>query len=524
MPFPNQHAARQRDPEGFVRFRMGKLPGAPDWLSVVYGVRADGVSEIQSVRADAARVGAEEFKQWLRENGMAHRIEEATGEMGEHEEEDEAHMADHSDKPHQMEMAYHPEMGMSYHHPKMEMSYHYPRMAHHPKMEMAHHPKMEMAHHPKMEMANRAGFTQPEFLRMPRMLGEAYQPHAVALMDGERVDVELLRTGEHRPRMVGGKPHAGPKELMVTEEMIDSLVRGFAVAKQADHYVGGAVPVGYEHDEVSAIRDGKIDPADVKRLAAVYGEVRKRMNADGSASLMGSFEYTDEGRRKVRAGEFRGFSLVFAPPGMALDSHGRPIDEFVPIGGTLTNRPFIRTMDPIAASEINPKEVPQMDIKHLRGPLALSESATEADAVAALVALKEQAEKAVILEDELKNVTAERDAEREKVAALGERDRTLTLRQAVADGRIAKAQEDRYWRVLTALGEEEAHALFPVQNIPTQPVADVATTPSEGAAPKGDDFDATMALAEKIEKEHGLPKAEAFVRAWDSLTNNTAEA
>ena len=55
-------------------------------------------------------------------------------------------------------------------------------------------------------------------------------------------------------------------------------------------------------------------------------------------------------------------------------------------------------------------------------------------------------------------------------------------------------------------------------------MADVATTPSEGAAPKGDDFDATMALAEKIEKEHGLPKAEAFVRAWDSLTNNTAEA
>ena len=501
MPFPNQHAARQRDPEGFVRFRMGKLPGAPDWLSVVYGVRADGGSEIQSVRADAARVGAEEFKQWLREHGMAHRIEEATGEMGEHEEE-EAHMGDHSEKPHQMEMAYHPEMGMA-HHPKMGMSY----------------------HHPKMGMANRADFTQPEYLKAPRMLGEAYEPHAVALMDGERVEVELLRTGEHRPRMVGGKPHSGPSALMVTEEMIDSLVRGFAAAKQADHYVGGSVPVGYEHDEVSAIRDGKIDPADVKRLAAVYREVRKRMNADGSASLMGSFEYTDEGRGKVRAGEFRGFSLVFAPPGMALDSHGRPIDEYVPIGGTLTNRPFVRTMDPIAASEINPKEVPQMDIKHLRGPLALSESATEADALAALVALKEQAEKAVILEDELKNVTAERDAEREKVAALGERDRTLTLRQAVADGRIAKAQEDRYWRVLTALGEEEAHALFPVQNIPTQPVADVVAAPSEGTAPAGDDFDATMALAEKIQKEHGITEAEAFVRAWDSLSSNTqAEA
>lgn len=162
-----------------------------------------------------------------------------------------------------------------------------------------------------------------------------------------------------------------------------------------------------------------------------------------------------------------------------------------------------------------------MDIKHMRGPLALSDDATEADAISALVALKEQAEKSVILSEELKSVTAERDAEREKVSALSDRDRTLTLRQAVSDGRIAKAQEDRYWRVLSALGEEEAHALFPCQNIPTQPVADVSAVPSE-AASTGDDFEATMALAEKLKNEHGITDSEAFVRAWDSMTRAEA--
>jgi phage I-like protein len=475
MPFPSQHAARQRDPSGYARFRVGKLPGAPEWLSVVYGVRDDETTEIQSVRADAARVDAEEFKQWLREHGMAHRIEEATAEM------DEA-----SD---QMEMTY-----------------------------------------PTAEMAARAGFTQPEPLKAPRMLApmaaaESCEPHEVALSEDDRIEVELLRTGQHKPRMMGGRPHSGPSSLMVSEEMVDSLVRGFAAARQADHYVGGSAPVGYEHDEVAAIQDGKIDPADVKRLAAVFSEVRKRQNGDGSYSLMGSFRYTDEGREKVRAGEFRGFSLVFAPPGLASDSHGRPIDEYVPIGGTLTNRPFIRTMDPIAASEDgtihHTQEVHTMDIKHMRGPLALSDDATEADAISALVALKEQAEKAVILSEELKSVTAERDAEREKVSALSDRDRTLTLRQAVSDGRIAKAQEDRYWRVLSALGEEEAHALFPCQNIPTQPVADVSAVPSE-AASTGDDFEATMALAEKLKNEHGITDSEAFVRAWDSMTRAEA--
>lgn len=466
VPFPNEHAARQADPEGFASFRRGSLDGAPEGVEAIFGIRADGGSEIQSVRADAARVSAAEFREWLRANNMRDRIEEATGEA-------EA-------------------------------------------------------------MANRADFTQPTNIDEPRMMAaaEAFEPHAVALMDGEAIEVELLRTGSHRPRMMGGKPHAGPSSLDISEGMIDSLVRGFAAARQADHFVGGAAPVGYEHAEVGAMRDGKIDPADVKRLAATFASVRKRANGDGSYSLMGSFSYTDEGRAKVRSGEFRGFSLVFVPPGMALDAGGRPIPEYVPIGGTLTNRPFVRTMEPVAASESAPvpvptKEIHQMDIKHLRGPLALSEDATEAEALAALHALTERAAKADVLADELKNITAERDAEREKVAALAERDKTLTLRQAVADGRISKAQEDRYWRVLAALGEDEAHALFPAQTVPTAPIVAASEQPKDGEQTNGDDdFDRTVSLSEQILKDNpGMSEAAAWAQAWDSVTGNTrAEA
>lgn len=298
-------------------------------------------------------------------------------------------------------------------------------------------------------------------------------------MDGERVEVEMLRTGAHYPRTMGGRPASGPSVIRVNEEMIDSLVRGFYAAKSANHFVGGGAPVGYEHDELKAMRDsGTIDPADVKRLASTFSDVRKRMNEDGTVSLMGSFDYTDEGRAKVRGGEFRGFSLVFLPPDMALNASGEPIPEYVPIGGTLTNKPFVRTMEPIAASEAeettNQPEIHEMDIKLLRGPLALSEDATEAQVLATLHALTEKAAtvdavtaKNEVLSGEVKALTEERDEARERIAALSERDKTLTIRQAIADGRIEKAQEDRYWKVLTALGEEEAHAIFPLSNVQT---------------------------------------------------------
>lgn len=78
MPFPNEHAARQTDPDKYDEFRRFTPKGAPKGLSMILGLK-DGVSEVQSVRAKADEMTPSAFRQWLKENDFEHGdIEEAT--------------------------------------------------------------------------------------------------------------------------------------------------------------------------------------------------------------------------------------------------------------------------------------------------------------------------------------------------------------------------------------------------------------------------------------------------------------
>ena len=84
MPYPNEHAARQMDPGMFEKMRRGPIPGAPAGIEAIFGIREDGTSAIQSVRADSSEFTAEQFREWLNENELKADIEEAIGEdMGE---------------------------------------------------------------------------------------------------------------------------------------------------------------------------------------------------------------------------------------------------------------------------------------------------------------------------------------------------------------------------------------------------------------------------------------------------------
>jgi hypothetical protein len=84
MPYPNEHAARQMSPDGFKEMRRGNLPGAPAGIQAIFGIKEDGSSVLQSIRAAADKFTPKEFMSWLEENEMKTEIEEATGEkMGE---------------------------------------------------------------------------------------------------------------------------------------------------------------------------------------------------------------------------------------------------------------------------------------------------------------------------------------------------------------------------------------------------------------------------------------------------------
>ena len=77
MPFPNEHAARQRPPEGFARMRRTHPSGWPEGIDALLGIRHDGTSVIQSIRAKTDRWTAERFRDWLKTHGFKSKVEEA---------------------------------------------------------------------------------------------------------------------------------------------------------------------------------------------------------------------------------------------------------------------------------------------------------------------------------------------------------------------------------------------------------------------------------------------------------------
>lgn len=69
-PYPNEHAARLRPPENFERFRRVADEGGAG-IDFIYGIPADGPTEIQAIRFDADQFSASEARQWLEQHDFA---------------------------------------------------------------------------------------------------------------------------------------------------------------------------------------------------------------------------------------------------------------------------------------------------------------------------------------------------------------------------------------------------------------------------------------------------------------------
>lgn len=70
MPFPNEHAARQRDPAGFKDFRRSPMEGVAG-VDVIWGLNDGKPAEIQSLRFDSASWTPETARAWLDEHGFS---------------------------------------------------------------------------------------------------------------------------------------------------------------------------------------------------------------------------------------------------------------------------------------------------------------------------------------------------------------------------------------------------------------------------------------------------------------------
>jgi hypothetical protein len=81
-PYPNEHAARLKDPAWFDRFRRVNDAGGAG-VDFIYGIKGSEPAEIQAIRFDAAQFTPAAARKWLEDNSMeALLFEEATGERG----------------------------------------------------------------------------------------------------------------------------------------------------------------------------------------------------------------------------------------------------------------------------------------------------------------------------------------------------------------------------------------------------------------------------------------------------------
>lgn len=79
MPYPNEHAARMTDPSKYTKFRRFHPKGFPKGVDAILGIKKDGSSEIQAIRAKREAMSFSQFKNFLSEANMKPiKLEEAT--------------------------------------------------------------------------------------------------------------------------------------------------------------------------------------------------------------------------------------------------------------------------------------------------------------------------------------------------------------------------------------------------------------------------------------------------------------
>ncbi len=176
--------------------------------------------------------------------------------------------------------------------------------------------------------------------------------------------------------------------------------------------------------------------------------------------------------------------LTSRPLGECSGVTARPSTSGCPLAAPVTNSPLSEACSrwPRPRTTNVTPEHPQMNLDHLHGPLALSETATETDAIAALHELRKAADERDSWKEAAERALSERDQASEKLASLGERQKALAIKQAVHEERIALSEGEDYWTAVTTLGEEWAHRHFNEGRSPSAAASPLPTLTLPSAA------------------------------------------
>jgi|WetSurMetagenome_2_1015567.scaffolds.fasta_scaffold10568_4 phage I-like protein/cation transport regulator ChaB len=239
--------------------------------------------------------------------------------------------------------------------------------------------------------------------------------------------IEIMRTGQW--------DHPRYGTFQITQDDLQDFVKHF------DERVRG-IDISFDLEHGETVHAG-----------ASVGWVKK-LSVENN-SLMATVEWTELGTQKIKDGEYRYFSPEFtfsyknAETGVVYTN--------VLLGGSLTNRPFIKEMQPVLLSEevyketlsfaepINNKEDEVTMNKELLKALKLSETATQVEVDAAvekqIADSIKLAEKVVEVEKNLTKATEDLAAKTTEVVALTEQVNTLTASKTTTEQENIKLAE-----------------------------------------------------------------------------------
>jgi len=457
MPFPNEHAARQLDPADFDKFRRGKMEGAPAAISAIFGIKPDGSSALQSVRAAADKMSVGAFREWLKGHDLKDAIEEATGAeaLDDDDDDDDEEAKAKADA--------------------------------------------EKAKNKANKKRGRGGTGGGAGGGSRRYYADPMwgAPYTLTLADGAQSWVEIVRSGRFFSS-------SGGREVTLTQDDILSMASTYAQVQSEGWFCEDGAPVGYNH----ASAHGQLDPESTKAAARV-SQVEVRTNDHGGVSLWGLFTWTDDGAARVDAGEFASVSAELLPPGIATSKlSGEKMGGWVLTGATLCNIPMIPGMQrpqvsgTLAASEsqqsrIFLSEAPAPERTKMSDLIVkLAEATglpTEAPELLAEVRrLQDEAAKAITLADALETATQEVESLRTRAEVLEDREKTRALDEACTLGRIAPTERADYWQIMNTLGEEGAHRIFAEGRVPVERVSSDQAVAEVAPADAADAFVALM--------------------------------
>jgi ATP-dependent Clp protease protease subunit len=254
-------------------------------------------------------------------------------------------------------------------------------------------------------------------------------------------EVQLLREGNYQHPIFG--------RTSITENVLDALKKNFDAQVR-----GQEISIDYTHEN----EDGE------KPAAFWIKSLEIRQNSDGKGKgLFARGEFTPKGAKLVSEKEYRYSSADFVID--YTDQNGKH-HPYVLRGGTLTNRPFIKNMNPIKLSEHQPfkKETPKMNKEALIAALmahGIDVTSLQASGEALQDRVRELEAKIVELNalpaKKEEEVTALKNKLAEINAKIINSEKENTFNALVKEGKVVPAQKEQ---IMAAFKTHEEIAAF----------------------------------------------------------------